>query len=389
MSTILYVNPTAIHGGAEEALVGIMSCGQELGYSPVLITPGEGWLTERARSMHATVELLPSLPDTMVVDSWRQQFRPWVPNAYAIAQLARKHKAALVHSNTPRSSYHGGLGGRLAGIPTITHVHDIVSLPYASPKKARLLSSLADWTLTPSNAVERAVVEYAPMLQSRIQTIYYGWEPDVYAGVEPAALHELFGVPNGVTVLGCVAAMTPWKGQDTLIDAFAIVHARHPQTHLLLIGSSQGNIVQDVWERQLHQRVTDRALTDAVTFTGWREDVWAIMRSLDVLAHVPTKPDPLPTALLHACALGIPSVVSSTGGIPEMIEDQITGLLVPPGDAEALSNALTELIMSPALRERYAHATAERFRQKFNRRQMRDGLAAAYERCLSRKKAAS
>lgn len=355
-----------------------------LDYAPVLVAPRAGWLTEQCAAHDIPFETLPVIPDTFITTNWRQQLRPWLPSALGVARLARKWRPAIVHSNTPRVSYHGGLGARLAGVRTVTHVHDIYGLPYASRPQARLLAALADWTLVPSHAVERAVVGYAPRLRSRIQTLYNGWDAAEYDDVHPVDLHALYGIPPDAVVIGGAAAMHPWKGQDVLIEAFRAVRGREPRAHLVLVGGSQGSAAQSAFEAELHRRVTGYGLGGAVTFTGWREDALAFIRAFGIFVHAPTQPDPLPTAVLHAAALARAIVASNTGGIPEIVPDGMAGLLVPPSDAEALARAIGELIGDPTRRAALGEHARAHFIERFSRRQMVEGLAHAYEACLRR-----
>ena len=379
---ILYVSPTAVHGGAEEVLLRVMLYARTLGYAPVLVAPRAGWLTERCVEHDIPVETLPVIPDTFATTSWRQQLRPWLPSALGVARLARKWRPAIVHSNTPRVSYHGGLGARLAGVRTVTHVHDIYGLPYASRPQARLLAALADWTLVPSHAVERAVVGYMPRLRSRIQTLYNGWDATEYDDVRPADLRALYGIPPEAVVIGSAAAMHPWKGQDVLIEAFRAVHAQEPRAHLVLVGGAQGGAAQSEFEAELHRRAGAHGLGGAVTFTGWREDALAFIRAFDIFVHAPTQPDPLPTAVLHAAALGRAIVASNSGGIPEIVLDGTAGLLMPPGNADALAHTICELVDDPTRRAALGAQARAHFSERFSRRQMMDGLAHAYEACL-------
>jgi glycosyltransferase involved in cell wall biosynthesis len=383
IKTILYVNPTAVHGGAEEVVVHMMDAAQELGYRPVLVTIGPGWLVDRARERDILFESVPVLPDTFQATDWRKQIRPWIPSALAIARIVRRHQAILVHSNTPRTSYHGGLGARLAGAAAMTHVHDMIGLPYGSAQQAALLTRLADWTLVPSNAVERTVLELAPRLSGRIETLYYGWDQAQYAGVQPADLHALFTIPAGAPIVGNVAAMHPWKGQDLLITAFRTVRDHLPAAHLLIVGGTQGGKNQSAYEASLRQQVADLGLGDAVTLTGWREDVWSLMKGFDLFVHTPMEPDPLPTSVIHAAALSVPILAAATGGIPEIVEDGVGGVLVPSRDAPALAEAMEALLADPARRAQLGAHAREHFLRRFSHEQFVAGLGAAYERCLA------
>lgn len=378
MNRILYVNTTSIHGGAEDALLQMMLVARLLGYDPVLVVPRPGWLTDCSRSVGIPCELLPSLPDIMKTKTSREQIVPWLTNGIAIAQLVRKWQACIVHSNSTHASYHGSLGARLTGVGAITHTHDIVESPFRSAIKARLLTSLSDWILVPSRAVERVVSTYVPKMRHRIKTIYYGWDPSTHEGIIPADIGTEFGIAAHKLIIGSVSTMTPWKGQDVLIDAFRLLYTENRQVHLVIVGGSQSNIKQDAFEKLLHQKVAQYGLQNAVTFTGWREDSWSFIRRFDIFVHVPTKPDPLPTVVLHASALGATIVGSATGGIPEIVVEGQSGLLVPPGNPEVLAATLKNLLANHDLRTQLGKAAYVRFRQQFSQQQMGYGLEEVY-----------
>ncbi|HEX7881072.1 MAG TPA: glycosyltransferase, partial [Candidatus Eisenbacteria bacterium] len=209
MAVVLFVNSTAMHGGAEEALLHLVRAAVQAGHRPVLATPGEGWLPAAARESGAITEVVPRLPEAMATDSALAQFGPWLPAATGLARIARRHGAAIVHSNTPRTAYHGGLAARLAGARAITHCYDILGLPYASTPKAWLLDRLSDWTLTVSNAVATAILAHAPRMAGRMSTLYHGFDAARIAATPPADLTALFGVPRNAGVVVHAAAMTP------------------------------------------------------------------------------------------------------------------------------------------------------------------------------------
>ncbi|NNJ11443.1 glycosyltransferase family 4 protein [Chloroflexales bacterium ZM16-3] len=380
---IIYLNPTAVHGGAEDALLQMMRLARGLTLEPVLVTPESGWLTDRCREQQIPCELLPSLPNIVTNDSWHTQLRPWFINAVAVAQLVRKWDACIVHSNNPRAAYHGGLGARLARVMAVTHCHDIVNIPYRSIYKARLLDWLTDWTLVPSNAVQKVIVKAVPWLAPRIRTLYNGWDSAMFDVVSKIDLRTMFGLPSDTVVIGSVAAMTPWKGQDLLIDAFRLLAPQDARLRLMLVGSAQGRPEQQRYEASLHERVAAYGLNDRVIFTGWREDALAIMKALDIVVHVPTQPDPLPTVLIQASALARPIVAAAIGGVPEIVPaDERCGLLVQPSDPSALAEALRNLVGNTVLQTELAANAHRRFLTRFSQAQMAAGLAETYQHCV-------
>lgn len=383
MATILYVNATAVHGGAEEALVHLMTAALELGHRPVLVTPQAGWLTERAGELGIACEKVKSLPDTMTTDSAMAQLKPWLPAAMGIAAAARKHRAGLVHSNSARAGYHGGLGARLAGARSITHCYEIIGIPYRSRPKRWILDRVTDWTLVVSNAVRDEVLVHAPELADRITTLYLAHDVSMEDGVLPADLHRLFNLPPGALVIGNAAAMTPWKGQDVLVDAFNLVHEEIPAARLLLMGGSQGSARQNAFEEKLRSQVRQLGLESKVTFTGWREDWLSLLKSFDIFVHATTGADPLPTVLIRGAALGRAMIATPLGGIPEILGED-AGVIVPPGNAGALAAALRDLALDPGRRVALGARARERVATDFSWERMRTTLGEVYDRVLRR-----
>jgi glycosyltransferase involved in cell wall biosynthesis len=109
------------------------------------------------------------------------------------------------------------------------------------------------------------------------------------------------------------------------------------------------------------------------------------MKSFDLFVHVPTDPDPLPTSVIHASALSLPILAASTGGIPEIVEDGVSGVLVPPRDAPALAAALASLIGDPARRAALGAQARAQFLRRFSHEQFVTGVARAYEQCLAQR----
>jgi glycosyltransferase involved in cell wall biosynthesis len=383
MSSILYINPTAVHGGAEEALLGYMRSVKGMSYQPILVVPKQGWLTEQCSKYDIPCEYLPSLPDPITADHWSAQLEGLIPNTLHIIRLVRKWQAVLVHSNTPRVSYHGGLGARLSHVKAVAHVHDSFNLPYASTFKSNLLATLTDRIIAVSNAVKRAIVSVAPKLVSKIETVYNGWNVDIYENVQVVDLYKEWGIPQNRIVIGSASVLRPIKGQDILIDAFNLLNQKNSKTHLLIIGGGQGRSEEVDYEQQLHEKVCQYGLEHAVTFTGWQENIWPLIKSLDIFAHVPVMPDSLPTAILHASALGKAIVASNIGGIPEIVIDKETGILVQPRDVQTLYQSLNFLTDDVSIRNQLGQHARVHFIKKFSHVNMCSGLSKVYTQVLS------
>jgi glycosyltransferase involved in cell wall biosynthesis len=149
-------------------------------------------------------------------------------------------------------------------------------------------------------------------------------------------------VPEEAIVVACVASLTKHKGLTYLLEALHRVRARDWPVFVLLAGAGPE-------QAELERKARALALTPVVRFLGQRSDIPLILAASDV-AVLPSLREGLSLALLEAGAAGRPSIASRVGGIPEVVQDGVTGILVPPADPGALATALLELVRSPALR---------------------------------------
>ena len=164
---------------------------------------------------------------------------------------------------------------------------------------------------------------------------------------ERVALRRRLGLPADALVIAWTGRVLKGKGLETLLGAFEGVAAAEPGAHLLLVGSGSGQALSI--EDELRGRVQASGLRPRVTFAGRVDAVEDWLRASDVFAF-PSLVEALGISLIEAAACGLPCVGSRTGGIVDVIEEGRTGLLVPPGDAEALASALRALLSDPGAR---------------------------------------
>jgi len=164
---------------------------------------------------------------------------------------------------------------------------------------------------------------------------------------ERVALRRRLGLPADALVIAWTGRVLKGKGLETLLGAFERVAAAEPGAHLLLVGSGSGQALSI--EDELRGRVQASGLRPRVTFAGRVDAVEDWLRASDVFAF-PSLVEALGISLIEAAACGLPCVGSRTGGIVDVIEEGRTGLLVPPGDAEALASALRALLSDPGAR---------------------------------------
>jgi glycosyltransferase involved in cell wall biosynthesis len=187
--------------------------------------------------------------------------------------------------------------------------------------------------------------------------------------------------------MGVVAQLTPWKGQDTAIEALKLLSAEGIDAHLLLIGSAKfvarsTRFDNEAYVARMRSLIADAGLGDRVSWLGEREDVPELIRALDVLL-LPSWEEPFGRALIEAMALGVPVVATNVGGPPEIVEDGREGYLVAPRDPTAWARAIARIAESPAQALQMGRAGRLRVEQSFTVEHQVAATLAVYERALA------
>lgn len=214
-----------------------------------------------------------------------------------------------------------------------------------------------------SEAIAREAV-VAGFPREKVHTIPHGIDMSEYAPASPDrkdSLRASLGLPADKLLVTYTGRLIEGKGLETLFAAIKSL-ADIPSLHLVLVGSGQGQVISI--EEKLRELALAPALADRVTFTGRVDNVAAYLQASDIFVF-PTLDEALGMSAVEAQACGLPAVASRTGGVPDIIEDGVTGILVAPGEVEPLAAGLRRLIEDSALRSRYADAARRRTEAKF------------------------
>jgi glycosyltransferase involved in cell wall biosynthesis len=240
----------------------------------------------------------------------------------------------------------------------------------------------ADAFVAMSREIEAEVLE-AGVPRHKVALIPHGVDTRRFTPLDPgerAALRSRLGLPPGALLIAYTGRLLRGKGLETLLDAFAGVASRHPAAHLLLVGSGEGQSLSN--EPLLRERSAGPGLAGRVSFLGRKDDVAPYLRACDV-AVLPSEFEALGLALIEAAACGLPCVGSRTGGIVDVIDDGVTGLLAEPGDPVGLAEALAALAADPERRAAMGVAARARVLERFD---LEDSVGRY--RCLFREVAA-
>jgi glycosyltransferase involved in cell wall biosynthesis len=221
----------------------------------------------------------------------------------------------------------------------------------------RELTPHMDQLIAVSRAIERKIHDEGRDTIP-VSLIYNGVDLERYDNQEACCtLPEEYGMEPGSQIVGVVARLEPEKGHPTLLDAWPTVLRTVPDSYLLIVGEGSRRDALEAQAREL--RIAHR-----VIFTGRRDDVPAVTAALDV-AVLPSYREAQGLTVLEAMALSRPVVASRVGGIPEMIEDGRTGLLVPPHDADALAEAIVRLLTNHSFADTLARAGHDLVHDRF------------------------
>lgn len=247
----------------------------------------------------------------------------------------------------------------------------------------RCVCRLADRVLVNADAVKQWLVKDG-FPASRITVIPNGVDLSRFVGTDnPAELRRSLGVPEQAPLVGVVSRLHRLKGIEDFLDAAALIVAKHPQAHFLVIG--QPSPVDNLaYLEELKARAQQLGIGERVNFTGLRADVPALLAALDV-SVMPSLNEALSNVLLESMAAGAPVVATDVGGTTEALRDGHTGLLIPPSNPTAMAAAIDRLLSDPSLARTFGGRARQAIADKFSLDRMVAATAVLYEDLLARK----
>jgi len=237
----------------------------------------------------------------------------------------------------------------------------------------RWILTRAEHVVAISDAVRRRMLERREVQPSKATTVWNGInDPAAAVQRSPHEIRETFGIAMGAPLIVSAARLEPEKAVDVLIAAMAVVRRQFPQARCLVAG--EGRL-----RHELQEKVNSSGLKGTVELIGFQSDVLALVHAADVFI-LPSPAEPFGLALVEAMALARPVVAARAGGPVEIVIDEISGLLVHPGDSAAMAQAIVRILDNPALAQRLGEAARQRFVDAFTAGRMGLEMAAVYRR---------
>jgi glycosyltransferase involved in cell wall biosynthesis len=290
-----------------------------------------------------------------------------------LLSLLRGFRADLLHVHSRRGAdLYGGLAARRAGVPAVLtrRVESKEPVLWARLKFRHYARVIAI-----SSAIHGELTEHFGLAPSKLALVPSAVDSEYYRdGDSRARLEQAFDLTADAFVIGCVAQLIPRKGHATLLQSVAALAAAHPNLRLICFGTGP-------LQTELERQIAALGLTQRVTLAGFREDLAALLPGLDLLVHAAHR-EGLGVAVLEALAARVPVVAVAAGGVPDIIEDGVTGLLVPPNDAAVLAAGIERMLGDHALRSRVIEAGTAKVEQVFSIARMARGNLGVYREVL-------
>jgi glycosyltransferase involved in cell wall biosynthesis len=213
--------------------------------------------------------------------------------------------------------------------------------------------------------------------EDKVVVVHNALEPERYdPQTDGAPFRDRHGIPFGAPLIGTVGRLRPWKGQDRFLELLTRVSESVPDVRGLIVGGSPFG-VQDDYPQYLHRLADAKSLDERVVFTGHLQDVRPALAAMNVFVH-PGDPEPFGLVNLEAMAMAKPVVAFAHGALPEIVIHGQTGLLVPPGDDQALAEAVVDLVGDCEESQRMGAAGRGRVESHFTAAQTVGALEATY-----------
>ena len=332
---------------------------QAQGHKPVVVCPVQSALHQRAREAGVSTTALNMRHELDLVAAWR------------LGSWLRRRRIDILHMHEPHAHSIGLFACLMA--PSVRKVvsRRVVFPPVRNPL-SRYKYTVPDIKYVADSEAVRDIMLDSGVAADAVQTVHSGIDLDRIDAVRDTA--SVF--PNDARVIGTVGHLDGYKGHRSLLQAMYHVRRAEPKARLVIVG--EGRL-----RAGLEAEAISLGLGDAVCFTGFRRDVLALIRGFEVFAF-PSTQEALGTSVLDAMALRKPVVATRAGGIPESVQDGTTGLLVTPGDACALAEALRTMLQQPERGRAFGEAGRRRVEQFFTVERMGAATLKVYHDVLNR-----
>ena len=357
-------------GGAEVLLRDLTSGLQQAGYRVSVCYSTPGPLVREIAALGVPMTRLPRLAriDPLLLAN--------------MVRVMRRDRPQVVHTHLFKSDFHGRVAARLSGVPVVVSTLHNTHAWAKNPVMGRLYSGsarFADRLIAVSDEVREFAIAHRYAAPDKIASIANGVDMRRFVGQEQAGqqVRRELGIALDAPLIGIVARLSPQKDHHTFLQAAAEIIKALPAARLLIVGDGP-------LRAELTAATQSLGLQHHVVFSGIRSDIPAVLGALDLLVFS-SRWEGLPVALLEGMAAARPVVATAVGGVPGVIVDGTTGILVPPGEPAALAQACVRVLRSATQATQMGQAGRTRVETQYSIEAMIRQTVALYETLLEQR----
>ena len=363
---ILFFDHTAKPGGGELAMLDLLKFIDRDRFTPIVLLGEDGPMVKRVHEIGVECHVLP-MPAS-VKDSRKDKLGrlslsklgkllTTIRYSLRLRRWIQARQPDVIITNSLKADIIGALANAWTGIPLVWYVHDRIAVDYLPSKVVRVFRYLA--RRLPNFVIANSHASYETLMlpDDHPGTV-------IHCGVPVDSIVDDVGPPSDESpVVGIVGRLSHWKGQHVFIDAAARIAESCPNVRFQIVGAPLFD--EHDYEQQIREQVRDLNLIAHVEFTGFRNDVPELMRRMSVLVHASITGEPFGKVVIEGMAMGKPVVATAGGGIPEIIEPDRSGILVPMNDASAIADAVIRLLQQPQSAMEIGRAATNRVQEMF------------------------
>ncbi len=354
---ILHVVCTLDLGGTETQMVQVVGKLDRIGYDVTVVCLHKGGpLRETLAEAGIKVVDYTKPPGSLIS-------LKGIVQILSFARFIRREEFDVVHANDLWANLIAVPAGRLAGVPmVISSQRDLAHLWWYTPFRKKVIQKIHKWAhcvIANSVAVRQMLQEEFHIPEEHVRVIHNGVDLTRFDGARDSR-QKLFPDfdPQWKLIVTVANMHSAVKGHYELIEAARIVRDSIPEARFLLVGDGEERL-------KLEEAVRSAGMQDRIVFLNSRSDVSEVLSCCDLFV-LPSRAEGLPNALLEALAAGLPVIATAVGGVPDIIEDGVNGVLIPPQNPAALADALLRVLKNPRLSEKLGRGGRDRVRTNFS-----------------------
>ncbi|ODS36576.1 MAG: hypothetical protein A7315_01855 [Candidatus Altiarchaeales archaeon WOR_SM1_79] len=368
---ILYLNPSSQLGGAEKSLLDLLRHLDKEKYHPIISCPGQGKFVGELVKMGVEIEIIPY--HRGILDLSRKGnglhlftfplFLWWLmPTVLALKNLIKDKGVHLIVTNGIKCHFIGTVLSLITKKPLIWHVRDLITKGWVKWALRSMGRFFPHKIITNSNSVGRIFPG-----NERRETVYNGINLSLFRpGLNGEKARSMLNIGKDTKLIGTIGHFAPLKGYEELTEAMAEIVREGFNVKLAIVGEAIYKN-SNSYKQKLLSLVDSRGLKDRVILAGFREDIPELLASFDIFV-LPSRSEGFGRVNLEAMAMGKPVVSTNVGGIPEVVLDGVTGILVTSGNSKALAHAIIRLINDSRLGKSMGNAGRRRVEEHFTLR---------------------